>query len=240
MPAPGPLTAPAETPGRFIFQLGYTRLETRGNSSLKLGAPRAVTLAMQRIAATLLILLALVLGIRWLRDPAIAPATDASASTPVTPERIAPSPALEPIATTREPAPTPLREPEAPATKLEPGIVGEWTGRPPVLLVEFGDKHARHSPEASWRLPVRLSAGRLVYLSFKTYQPTELDGGVFTGTVENHPGSTAVMSYVGASQAGVVLIPGEHRAFNFRSGDDGILRVTELDTLNAPDCGAGS
>jgi hypothetical protein len=87
---------------------------------------------------------------------------------------------------------------------------------------------------------VRLSADRLIYLALKTYQSTELDGGVFTGTVENIPGSTAVMSYVGSSQAGVVLIPGENRSFNFRSGDDGILRVTELDTLNAPDCGAGS
>lgn len=202
-----------------------------------MGCARAVIFVMQRALLTLAILIALALGIRALRR---ADSASPSARTPPGPcvTAIAPPPRLPDFTDTASaPSPAASVEPQAPATEPGRGIVGEWTGRPPVALHEFASKHVPQAPGSTWRLPVRLSADRLVYLLLKTHEPTEVDGGVFTGVVEDLSGSTAVMSYIGSAQAGVVLIPSEHRAFNFRSGDDGILRVTELDTLNAPDCG---
>jgi hypothetical protein len=115
-------------------------------------------------------------------------------------------------------------------------VIGEWTGQPSVSLWSLARGQAVEGAPPVRHIPLRLAADRTGTMVVDQYQPTEEDGGVFVGTLETHPGSTVVMSYLGEAQAGVVLIPDEQRAYNFRAGDDGILRVTELDTSNAPDC----
>lgn len=139
----------------------------------------------------------------------------------------APAPALEPA----------IVQADAPPTPPGPHILGEWTGHPPARLWDIARAQARENAPRATRIPLRLSPERTATMQIEDYQPTEEDGGVFIGTVAGDPNSTVVMSYIGNAQAGVVLLPAEHRAFNFRAGDDGILRVTELDTRNAPDCG---
>lgn len=125
----------------------------------------------------------------------------------------------------------------APAAPAGRGIIGEWTGPAPVSLWQIAREQSEQNAPPATRIPLRLTASRRGVMCIDSYCATEDDGGVFTGTLEGHSGSTVILSFIGNAQAGVVLIPAEHRAFNFRAGDDGILRVTELETLNAPDCG---
>lgn len=148
----------------------------------------------------------------------------------------APSPSATPDNPSAQPAPE-FADADAPPTAPGPNILGEWTGRPPISPWRVARDQARENAAPATRIPLRLASDRTGVMRVDGYQPTEEDGGVFQGTLEGHPGSTVILSYIGEAQAGVVLLPAEHRAYNFRAGDDGILRVTELDTRNAPDCG---
>lgn len=132
-------------------------------------------------------------------------------------------------------APAPLDA--APPTPAMRGMVAEWSGPAPVSLRQAGEQRRVSGDAAPARLPIRLGPGREGVMLVRGFTVTSSGGGVFTGELENHAGSTVVLGYEGDAVAGVVLLPAEHRAFNYRAGDDGMWRVTELDTSQAPQCG---
>lgn len=117
------------------------------------------------------------------------------------------------------------------------GLVAEWSGPAPLSLRQAGERRGGSGDASPVRLPLRLGPHREGVVLVRGFTVTATGGGVFTGDLENHPGSTVVLGYEGDAVAGVVLLPAENRAFNYRAGDDGIWRVTELDTSQAPDCG---
>lgn len=140
---------------------------------------------------------------------------------------VSPSPAIETPSAPEFVAP---HEPES-------AVLGNWRGRLSSQLISLARAQAEENAPRVERIPIRLSAARTGVVAVDGFQPTEEDGGVFTGTLEGYPGSTVVLSYVGQAHAGVVLIPAESRAFNIRGGDDGLIEITELNTRLAPGCG---
>lgn len=167
-----------------------------------------------------------------LRVIADAPPSAPADTGPVLP--LAAKPAVAPAALA-----TPASDVSADAPASEPfqGMVGEWVYPAARAPIEFARERARAEGPAPDRLDLPLRPGQVGTMRVRRFEATEEDGGVFTGELEGHPGSTVVLSYVGLAQSGVVLLPAEHRAFNYRAGDDGVLRVTELDTRHAPNCG---
>lgn len=122
----------------------------------------------------------------------------------------------------------------APLPTNDGALIGVWNRANETHLIEAVLGQTKVDYPGTLNLP--LGPGRNEIFNVASIQYPEEGEGVLLGSIDRIPGSSVVLSYVGDSLAGTVIMPVEQRAFDLKRGDDGTLRVTEIDLTRAPEC----
>jgi hypothetical protein len=140
------------------------------------------------------------------------------------------SPRATPVAASAPP-------PSASATTTAPAIT-EWSvaTRDSLPLRDTARVWLASNSPALPSLDLELEPGRAVRVAVVSFSTEGEHSGTFAGYVPELPNSTVIVSYVGSAEAGLVHLPAEGIAYEYRVGDDGVRRFRRLDLRQAPEC----
>lgn len=123
----------------------------------------------------------------------------------------------------------------ASAAQLDQGVLSVWETTHDDPWIFRAEEPAAAFP--GFEIPMSLSPDRVETVVVTSHEIGGEGEGVFYGQLAGLPGSSAVLSFVGEAQSGVVLLPEEGRSFTIHAGAGGSVRITEFDLSQSPQCG---